>query len=140
MPRNLVDTGALIAFIDANDPWHAAVVKAFARASLPLLATQAVLTETFHLARRIDGTDALWTLLLAGPVAVAQIAETELPALRKLMTRYADRPMDYADATLVHVAARERISTILTIDNDDFETYRIGSTNRRFRVLPGRGG
>ena len=53
------------------------------------------------------------------------------------MTRYADRPMDFADATLVHIAEREKISTILTIDHDDFETYRIGR-NKRFRILPAR--
>ena len=53
------------------------------------------------------------------------------------MKRYRDRPMDYADATLVHVAEREALSTILTIDHDDFETYRIGK-KRRFRIVPVR--
>ena len=53
------------------------------------------------------------------------------------MHRYADRPMDFADATLVHVAEREGLRTILTIDHDDFETYRIGR-NAKFRILPAR--
>ena len=53
------------------------------------------------------------------------------------MHRYADRPMDFADATLVHVAERESLRTILTIDHDDFETYRIGR-NAKFRILPDR--
>ena len=53
------------------------------------------------------------------------------------MLRYADRPMDFADATLVHVAEREGLKTILTIDHDDFETYRIGR-NAKFRILPAR--
>ena len=42
------------------------------------------------------------------------------------MHRYADRPMDFADATLVHVGQREGPRTILAIDHSDFETYRIG--------------
>ena len=46
-------------------------------------------------------------------------------------------PMDFADATLVHVAEREGISHILTIDHNDFETYRIGKRGR-FRMLPAR--
>ena len=58
------------------------------------------------------------------------------PALDALMKRYADRPMDFADATLVHLAKRESIATVFTIDHDDFETYRAG--RRRFRVEPGR--
>ena len=53
------------------------------------------------------------------------------------MRKYHDRPMDYADATLVHLAPRESISTIFTIDHDDFETYRVGG-RKRLRILPAR--
>ena len=52
-------------------------------------------------------------------------------------SRYRDRPMDFADATLVHMAQREGLTTIFTIDNNDFETYRIDG-NRLFTILPGR--
>jgi predicted nucleic acid-binding protein len=45
--------------------------------------------------------------------------------------------MDLADATLVHLARRERLTTILTVDDADFEIYRIDG-RRRFRVVPGR--
>lgn len=45
--------------------------------------------------------------------------------------------MDFADATLVHLAARESLSVILTINHDDFETYLIGG-RKRFTLLPGR--
>jgi predicted nucleic acid-binding protein len=50
-------------------------------------------------------------------------------------TRYWDRPMDFAGATLVHLAKRESISTVFTVDRAGFETYRIDG-RRRFRVLP----
>jgi predicted nucleic acid-binding protein len=33
--------------------------------------------------------------------------------------------MDFADATLVHLAAHEHLSVILTIDHDAFETHRL---------------
>ena len=45
--------------------------------------------------------------------------------------------MDFADATLVYVAARESINLILTVDHADFETYRIGG-RKRFSILPAR--
>jgi predicted nucleic acid-binding protein len=45
--------------------------------------------------------------------------------------------MDFADATLVHLANRESLATVFTIDHADFETYRFGG-QRRFRVVPGR--
>lgn len=53
------------------------------------------------------------------------------------MKRYADRPMDAADATLVHLARREHLNTVFTVDYDDFETYRIDG-RKRFRIVPGR--
>ena len=37
----------------------------------------------------------------------------------------------------VHVAEREGLKTILTVDHNDFETYRIGR-NAKFRILPAR--
>ena len=39
------------------------------------------------------------------------------------MKRYPDRPMDFADATLVRLAQREGLTTVFTVDHDDFETY-----------------
>ncbi len=55
------------------------------------------------------------------------------------MDRYQDRPMDFADATLVHLARRESLSMIFTTDHDDFETYRIEG-KQRFRIVPDRAG
>ncbi len=61
--------------------------------------------------------------------------DPDLPDLQVLMRKYRDRPMDFADATLVHLAQRESLSTVFTIDHSDFATYRI-SGRKRFRLLP----
>jgi predicted nucleic acid-binding protein len=53
------------------------------------------------------------------------------------MRKHHDRPMDYADATLVHLARRESLSTVFTIDHDDFETYRVAG-RKRLRILPAK--
>ena len=134
----LVDTGAILALLDRDDRWHHACVSAFATLRVPLLTSAAVLTELFHLVgdQRRDVT-AAWKFLRSGAVTVAPIDDADLAALDALMARYHDRPMDFADATLVHVARRESLSTIFTIDQDDFETYRIEG-RRRFRIVPGR--
>ena len=63
------------------------------------------------------------------------IEDSELPAIHALMSRYRDRPMDFTDATLVHLAKREFLATISMVDYSDFEIYRIDG-RRRFRVLP----
>jgi uncharacterized protein len=134
----LVDTSAFLAFLDFNDPWHAQCKTAFAEARLPLFTTTAVLTELFHfVGRRLGDPGGAWRMLRSGQVHVVPIVNADLSALEALMIRYADRPMDFADATLVHVATREDLRTILTIDRADFETYRIGR-NAKFRILPTR--
>ena len=78
-----------------------------------------------------------WNFVRSTAVTVLAIDDADLPALDELMRKYADRPMDFADATLVHLARRESLSTVFTIDHDDFETYRIEG-RRRFRIVPGR--
>ena len=80
---------------------------------------------------------AAWGFLRSGAVTVLSIEDVDLPDLEALMNRYADRPMDFADATLVHLARREHLNTVFTVDHDDFETYRIDG-RKRFRVVPGR--
>ena len=43
------------------------------------------------------------------------------------MARYRNVPMDFADATLVLLASRLRMTAVCTLDRRGFRTYRIGS-------------
>ncbi len=136
--RGLIDTGAILALLDADDRWHDRCRDAFADLRLPLATTAAVLAEVFHLlGDHPKEVTAAWRFLRSGAVLLLPITDDDSGALEALMKRYRDRPMDFADATLVRVAEREALSTILTIDHDDFETYRIGRKTR-FRIAPDR--
>jgi uncharacterized protein len=132
----LIDTGAIVAMLDARDPWNRICRETFRSLRIPLLTSQAVLTELFHLVgddrRQMEGA---WGFVRSGALRLAEIQDSELPEIHALMSRYWDRPMDFADATLVYLAKRESLSTIFTVDHADFETYRIEG-RRRFRVLP----
>jgi len=123
--------------MDVTERWHGACVAAYDQVRLPLATTSAVLAETFYFTVKRNLMARTWEFIRAAPIVIAPITNEELPSLEALMHRYADRPMDFADATLVHIAEREGLSTILTIDHDDFETYRIGR-NAKFRILPAR--
>lgn len=138
LPAALIDTGVILALVDRNDGWHDACVQAYNNSRLPLLTTEAVLAEVFHLARRkVPDARGVWQLLRSGAIQMSEIAHGELSQVQILMQDYADRPMGFADATLVHLAARERLGTILTIDHDDFETYRLPG-RKKFTILPRR--
>jgi uncharacterized protein len=137
-PSGLIDTGAILALLDRDDRWHERCRVAFASLRLPLATSAAVLAELFHLVGdQPRAVHVAWSFLRSGAVAVLSIDDADLPVLEHLMKRYAEHPMDFADATLVHLADRESLTTVFTIDHADFATYRIGG-RRRFRIVPGR--
>jgi predicted nucleic acid-binding protein len=132
----LIDTSAILAILETGDEWHSACREALQSVRLPLLTTEAVLTETFHLTgKNPHNIERAWRFVRSGALRIHPMAEPDLLELHALMAQYADRPMDFADATLVHLAKRETLSTIFTVDHADFNTYRIDG-RRRFRVLP----
>lgn len=132
----LIDTGAILALLDRSDRWHEACVGTFRQLRLPLLTSEAVLTELFHLVGDARAEmEAAWKFVRSGALLLGAIEDGELGSVRSLMSRNWGRPMDFADATPVYRAKRESISEILTVDHADFATYRIEG-KRQFRVLP----
>jgi len=135
-PAGLIDTGALLALLDENDAWHERCAKAFSSLRLPLATSAAVIAEFFHLlGPNAQDVDTAWGFLRSGAVQMLPITDEDMAELARLMKKYTDRPMDFADATLVHLAKRESLLTIFTIDHNDFETYRIDG-KRKFRIVP----
>ncbi|MEL6552802.1 MAG: PIN domain-containing protein [Cyanobacteria bacterium J06621_11] len=136
--RGLIDTGAILAILRADDSWHERCIEAFSSMKLPLATTAAVLTELFHLlGSRPNDLNAAWTFIRSGAVVILPITDADSSNIERLMKQYTDRPMDFADATLVHLAERESLSVICTIDHNDFETYRIKG-RRKFSIFPPR--
>src|SRR5258705_7559632 len=132
----LIDTGAILALLDRTDRWHDSCVDAFQQLRLPLLTSEAVLTELFHLVGDMRSEmEAAWRFVRSGALVLGTIEHAELQHVHGLMSRYWDRPMDFSDGTLVYLAKREFLSVILTVDHADFATYQIEG-KRQFRVLP----
>jgi predicted nucleic acid-binding protein len=136
--KALIDTGAILALLNKHDPWHSACADVLDHIGVPLLTSQAVLTEVFHfMGGNRHNLETAWKFLRSGVIVLGGIEQSELGHLKALMSQYSDHPMDFADATLVYLARRESISTVFTIDHADFLTYRIEG-KRRFRVVPER--
>jgi predicted nucleic acid-binding protein len=133
--KGLIDANAIVAIVDARDRSHQRCREALDAMRIPLATSAAVLAETFHLLAAHE-VEAAWRFLTSGIVTLLPIEDADAPELKRLMLRYADRPMDFADATLVRLAEREGLTTILTVDRD-FDVYRIGG-RKAFRVLPRR--
>ena len=100
------------------------------------MTSDAVLTELFHLVGDSrHEKQAAWKFVRSGAIVLGALEHSELPQIEALMTRYSDRPMDFADATLVYLAKREALQAVFTTDHADFNTYRIDG-RLRFRILP----
>jgi uncharacterized protein len=133
----LIDPGAILALLDRSDRWHGVCVEAFQQLRLPLVTSEAVLVELFHLVGDSrHEMETAWKFIRSGAIRLAVIEDSDLPEIQTLMSRYWEHPMDFADATLVYLARREGLSTIFTVDHADFNTYRIEG-RKRFRVFPG---
>jgi predicted nucleic acid-binding protein len=132
----LVDTGPLVAILDRSDAHHQVCREALKQLPAPLLTVWPVLTEAMHLlAFSWEAQRGLWGLLESGGIALLTLTPDDAPRMRRLMEKYRDLPMDFADAALVRVAERERISSVLTTDQVDFFRYRPDGIGA-FEILP----
>lgn len=129
----LVDTGALVALVRARDKHHALVAQFFGEfLSGDFITTLPVLTEAMHLLPAQLGAAVIE--LARGPRWRVPDAAAGLARIAELMRKYADRPMDFADASLVWAAEETSVREILTTDRD-FEIYRTRTQERLQLVL-----
>lgn len=132
----LIDTGPIVAYLDAADDGHVRVVERLDRFSGRLITTGAVVTEAMYFVSATAlGPRRLAEFVANSGMRVFDLAQpAELHAAVGLMERYADTPMDYADATLVLLADALRIHDVLTLDRRGFSTYRAAS-RKDFRLV-----
>jgi len=134
----LTDAGPLVALIDADETDHEVCRLVLARLRLPLLTTWPAFTEAMYLLSRAGGRagqEALWKLTLSGRLDIADLSRPALERSSQLMAKYADTPMDLADATLVALAEERGDRRVFTLDTD-FHVYRLHG-RQRFEVVPG---
>jgi hypothetical protein len=132
----LVDAGPLVALLDADDQHHRACVDALKQLREPMATVWPAITEAVYLlADQPRAQDALWEMLARRAVHLLPLDLADVPRIRELMRKYADRPMDLADAALVRAAEREGIRTVFTVDRNDFAVYRLHG-RLRIRVIP----
>ena len=123
----LTDAGPLVALIDADEADHEICVQSLQVLTLPLLTTWPAFTEAMYLLGRAGGSvgqQALWKLRANRRLDVADLSPDAFRRSAVLMAKYADRPMDLADATLVALAEERGLKQIFTLA-DDFRIYRI---------------
>lgn len=132
----MLDTGALVALLHADDADHDRCLRDFETFRGVLVTTEAILTESAFLLSRVKAGPAacLDFFIRRGAVLIPQTIES-LERCRVLMAKYADVPMDFADATLVALAEEARVDEVFTLDRRGFSVYRIGG-RKPFQLRP----
>ena len=121
----LIDTGPLIALFDRDDKYHTSIVEFIKNTNYRFISTTAVLTETMYM---LDFNTAVqlnfleW--IMKEGVIIHEIKQSNIKRIIDLTRKYSDRPMDFADATLVIAAEERGIRQIISIDSD-FDIYRL---------------
>ena len=124
MTRFSIDTGPLVALLNARDSFHRWARETLDTIEPPLHTCESVISEACFLVRHLKGgPDAVIALASRGILAVDFHLDSELGPIKKLMAKYANVPMSLADACLVRMTELDRELTIITLD-DDFRIYR----------------
>lgn len=134
----IVDTSALLAFFDRDEPDHDAVASVLGGTTEPLIVSPFVVAELDHLVATRLGVDAeIATLheLSGGAWDLAALDTDDLTELAPIIEKYRDQEIDVADASNVLLAARNDTRTIATLDRRHFTVLR-PLAGGRFTVVP----
>jgi predicted nucleic acid-binding protein len=132
----LLDTGPLVAVLDARDQWHARCVESWPSLIDRCMTVEAVVTEACHLVSRGGGPASKpLEFLLAARIPIIGLETAGHRRALSLMTQYGKLPMDFADACLVAIAEALHISTVFTTDRRGFRTYR-PPRGKHFALFP----
>jgi uncharacterized protein len=123
----IADTGFFVALGNQSDRFHAQAIAVLNQFSEPLITTYPVISETCYLLARESGIAVECTFLreiVTGRITIFQLETSHVNRITDLIERYADLPMDLADASLVVLAEQLGHGRILTVDRRDFSVYR----------------
>ena len=138
MAKNvLIDTGPLVAALRRRDVHHEWARAHFEAATEPFVTCEAVISESlFLLERARDGKEALCGLVERGIIVTRYSFEDEMAETLRLIRRYNDTPMSFADACLVRMAEKSDEVVVFTTDSD-FRTYRKNGRQVIPLIIPG---
>lgn len=132
----IIDTGPWVALIDHSESRHTECVRWLKNFSGRLYSTEAVLTEVLYILNfSIIAQSAALDFVLESVVEIVPSSIDSLKKTKSLMKKYADLPMDFADATIVCLATETGVQRIVTFDKRDFSIYKLPK-KKNFTVEP----
>ena len=134
----IIDTSALLAYFDTDEPDRQAVASVLDGTDEPLVVSPYVVAELDYLVASRLGVAAELAVLAELAGGAWDLPAIDAEGLREacaIIERYADQRVGIADASNVVLAARYRTQTIVTLDHRHFDVLR-PLAGGRFTVLP----
>jgi uncharacterized protein len=125
-PSALLDTGFLLAILNANDKLHQSCVKALLAEPEPIL-PDVVLPELAYMILRKGHYTILVNFLrsiLNGELNIEKSTPEDLARTAEILEKYADSKIDFVDCVIAAMAERLNIQRILTVDRRHFQLFR----------------
>jgi uncharacterized protein len=133
----LIDTGPLVAILSKRDQHHSCCVDAAKTLVGPFYTCWPVVTEAAYLLRdRPDKVGRLLDQIRSGKFPLLQLTADDIDGISMILKKYSDQDFDLADASLMHLASRERLPSVFTIDGHHFGVYRTPEGDQ-LTVIPG---
>lgn len=134
----VLDTGPLLAALDAADPDHRRCAALLTDAAEDLVVPALVLAELDYWCARRLSADA-WLIFLddvvSGAYRVEPPSSVDLGRCRDLQDRYRDLSLGVVDASIIALAERLGEPKVATLDQRHFRTVRPGHV-AAFELLP----
>jgi uncharacterized protein len=132
----LVDTGPVVAILLESDEHHKACVDQLHHIRGPLLTCWPVITEAAWLLRAYpQAIRRLLSSFHGRPFELVPLGETDLTGIAAILVKYAALGIQLADASLVHLANREGIEMMFTLDRRDFSVLRLAH-GKKLHLIP----
>ncbi len=132
----IADTGIIVAALNKREKYHVWTVEQMRSLTVPFLTCEAVITEACHLMRtEPNGKEAVLDLIERGILKIDFSLETEVGAVKNLMTKYESVPMDFADGCLVRMSELSGNASVFTLDGD-FWIYRKNGKDQIPLIIP----
>ena len=133
--RVIMDTGPWIALVDRSESRHKECVDWLKQFRGEIYSSEAVLTEVLYLLNfSFPAQSAALDFVLNGAVILVPSSVESLLAVKNLMEKYQDLPMDFADGSLVCIAQDLGIYDAVTFDKRHFGLYHVGK--KPFSIVP----
>jgi predicted nucleic acid-binding protein len=132
----LIDTGPVVALLSERDQYHGVCTAHAKLLRGPFFTCWPLVTEAVYLLRdRPKIVAQLFDLLRSTRIQLLALDASDIDAISEIYIKYSDQHVDLADAALLHLAVRENLERVFTIDLRHFSVLRLRE-GRSLEIIP----